>query len=468
MKGTYDTGTEKIFAMCASSPEVRQWLSDSLAHVFGQVPELGGIFCITASENLTNCFSHGLRQFCPRCSKRQGAEVIAEVIQTFRDGVRRSSPDAEVIAWDWDWGEDWARNGVNAATVIQRLPNDVALLSVSEWDQTINRGGFATKVGEYSLSVVGPGPRAIRNWERARRRGLVTLAKVQFNNTWEISAVPYIPVPQLVAENCENLLKQGVNGLMLSWTLGDYPSPNFEVAREYYFSHLPKAGQALRKVAVRRYGPEAAALVLDAWKAFSMAFEEYPMGGGDVVYHIPMQHGPANLLRVDPTGFKATMVLFPYDDYKSWIGRYPVEIVEKQFEKMANLWKPGLENFRKALTFVPPHQQASARKDLGIAETCYLHFQSVANQIRFYRMQLEMRLAKREGHTDIAAQLTQIAEKEIELAIRQYDIAKQDSRIAYKASNHYYYRPLDLIEKVLNCKHVIGQLGSDMEIIPPN
>jgi hypothetical protein len=462
IKGTHDTGEEGLYAMCTSSPEVRQWLSDGLAHAFRQVPELGGIFCITASENLTNCFSHGLAQFCPRCSKRQGAEVIAEVIQTFRDGVRRSSNDAEVIAWDWGWGGDWSQGGPDAAEVIQKLPKDVALLSVSEWNQAINRGGFAARVGEYSLSVVGPGPRATRHWEKARQRGLATLAKVQLNNTWEISAVPYIPVPNLVVEHCENLLKYGVNGLMLSWTLGGYPSPNLEVAKEYYFSPLPKSGQALRKVAVRRYGQEAAALALEAWKAFSEAFVEYPMEGGKLVYHIPTQHGPANPLRVDPTGYRAGMVLFPYDDYRTWVGDYPVEVVERQFQKMATLWEAGLGSFRKAMARVEPHRESIALKDLGIAETCYLHFRSVVNQIRFYRLRQDMESAEPQARSALGDQMAKIAEGEIELAVRQYAIAKRDSRIAYEASNHYYYRPLDLVEKVLNCRIVIDRLRSTL------
>ena len=46
------------FTLCTSTPEVRQWLTDSLTYVFKQVPGLGGVFTITASENLTNCYSH--------------------------------------------------------------------------------------------------------------------------------------------------------------------------------------------------------------------------------------------------------------------------------------------------------------------------------------------------------------------------------------------------------------------------
>ncbi|TAM83332.1 MAG: hypothetical protein EPN47_04265 [Acidobacteria bacterium] len=456
IKGTYDGRDPQYFAICTSAPEVREWLAGSLTHIFTHVPRLGGIFSTTASENLTNCYSHGQAQFCPRCSKRSGAQVVAEVIQTFRDGVRRGSRDAAVIAWDWGWGNDWVRNGADSAGVIERLPKDVALLSVSEWDQPVNRGGFHTKVGEYSISVVGPGPRALRNWRLARERGLTTLAKVQFNNTWEISAVPYIPVPNLIAQHCENLLKAGIQGLMVSWTVGGYPSPNFEAAQGFYSSPAPDAGEALRIVAERRYGKEAAPALLEAWTVFSKAFEEFPYGVA--IYTIPTQHGPANLLRFHPTGFKASMMLFPYDDYKTWVGPYPVEIVEEQFEKMTRMWEAGLDIFRRALPRVPPHKQTQTRRDLGIAETCYLHFQSVANQICFYRLRDEWERETVEDRSRITARMVNIAEAEIELAKRQYVIARHDSTIAYEASNHYYYRPLDLVEKVLNCREVIDML----------
>jgi hypothetical protein len=457
IKGTYDRSDPQFFAMCTSTTEVREWISETLEHIFSQVPKLGGVFSITASENLTNCYSHGRAQLCPRCSKRSGAEVVAEVIQTFRDGVRRSSREAAVIAWDWGWGgNDGVLNGPDTSGVIERLPKDTALLSVSEWDQPVDRGGFHTKVGEYSISVVGPGPRAVCNWHQARERGLTTLAKVQFNNTWEISAVPYIPVPNLIVRHCENLLNANVQGLMLSWTVGGYPSPNLRAAKQFYFSPASKADEALREVAEERYGKQATPGILDAWTVFSRAFEEFPYGVA--IYTIPTQHGPANPLRLHPTGFRAAMILFPYDDYEAWIGPYPVEIVEKQFEKMARMWETGVETFRKTLPRVPSHKEARARKDLGVAETCYLHFESVANQIRFYNLRARWQSSKPQDRAAIAARMIKTAEEEMQLARRQYAIVRRDSAIAYEASNQYYYRPLDLVEKVLNCQQVIEEL----------
>lgn len=457
-QGTHDPGNTDFFALCTSTLEVREWLHDSLAHLFSSAPGLGGIFCITASENLTNCYSHGHPEFCPRCSKRNGSEVIAEVIQTFRDGVRRSNATAEVIAWDWGWGKNWVPNSAEAEEAIPRLSKDIALLSVSEWAKPIDRGGHRTQVGEYSISAVGPGPRALRNWALARNHGMPAFAKVQWSATWEISAVPYIPVPNLILEHCENLLAAGVKGLMASWTVGGYPSPNFEVAKAFYFSPTPDRDRVLHEVAVELYGPAAAPGIVEAWKTFSRAFVEYPMEGGNIVYHIPVQHGPANLLRLHPTGYKAGMMLFPYDDYKDWVGSYPVEVVQKQFEKMADLWEPGIGTFRRVLEHVPPGKRPSAIKDLSVAETCYLHFKSVANQIHFYRLRGAYETARADARPTIAARMAKIAGGEIELATRQYTIARQNSEIAFEASNQYYYRPLDLVEKVLNCHYVIDAL----------
>ncbi len=46
-------------AVCTSAPGVRAALRDAVADLCRAVPDLGGFFTITASENLTNCWSHG-------------------------------------------------------------------------------------------------------------------------------------------------------------------------------------------------------------------------------------------------------------------------------------------------------------------------------------------------------------------------------------------------------------------------
>ncbi len=456
--GIRGSSSRGLYAMCTSTPEVRDWIRESLTHVVRRVPDIGGFFAITMSENHTNCFSHGggwgqkapHAGDCPRCTRRTGWEVIGELFETFRAGVREGGSSANVIAYDWAWGDDLS------SRLIPALPRDTGVLSISEWDLPVVRGGVSQKVGEYSISSVGPGPRALRNWDRARESGNPRLAKTQFNNTWEMSAVPFIPAMQLITRHCERLAKAGIDGVMASWTCGGYPSPNLAAAKEFYFEPRKPTDEILRATAARRYGRKAAPEAVEAWHQFSVAFEEFPYGVS--IYIIPVQHGPANLLRLAPTGHNPGMILFPHDRYKNWCGTYPPEVVRSQFQKMAEIWNRGLELFRKAMAKASPAKKVAAAADVAVAETCYHHFRSVANQVEFYMLRDKLASASGSERAATIARMKAIAADEIELARRQFPVARSNSTIAFEASNHYYYTPLDLVEKVLNCRDVIAQL----------
>jgi hypothetical protein len=446
-------------AMCTSDPQVRKWLSDALAHVFEHVPGLGGIFTITASENLTNCASHTNHQACPRCAKRAESDIVAEAVRAMEEGVHRSAPDAKVIAWDWGWGFAWNNNDEARAT-IAKLPKSVWLQSVSEWSLPIERGGVKATVGEYSISAIGPGPRATTHWADAKKHGLKTVAKVAFNNTWELSAVPYLPVLDLVAEHCERLAKANVDGMMLSWSLGGYPSLNLELASKLAARPTPTASEALDSLAQKHFGPKAAPHVRRAWTKFSRAFQEYPYDGG-VLYSAPQQMGPANLLYEQPTGYSATMVGFPYDDLTRWRGPYPPEVFARQFEKVAEGWAEGLAELEAAQALVPDELRHAAVADLRVADAAHAHFASVANQARFVIARDALVAARNDeeavGHRK---DLIAILDREIDLARRMFELSSADSRLGYEASNHYFYVPLDLVEKVINCGDLKARLNA--------
>jgi hypothetical protein len=96
--------------------------------------------------------------------------------------------------------------------------------------------------------------------------------------------------------------------------------------------------------------------------------------------------------------------------------------------------------------------------ELAIARTCHTHFESTANQIEFYLLRDEAPGASPEREKTIRGRLIEIAERERELARIQYSVARDESLIGYEASNHYYYTPVDLLEKILNCEQVIAAL----------
>lgn len=443
------------YAMCTSSPEVQNWIRDSLEFVFKNVPDLAGVFTISASENLTNCASHYQQANCPRCKDRSPAEIIAEANALVEEGVHRGNPNAKVIVWDWGWNDAWAPQA------IKKLPRSVYFMSVSEWSKPFERGGVQMDVGEYSISVVGPGPRASRHWDVAKKAGLKTIAKIAINNTWELSAVPNLAALDLVAEHCQNLLSRDVDGLMLSWTLGGYPSPNLALVDAFRKTPTPSKEEALDAAAKTFYGAEGAPFARQAWTQFSAAFQKFPYGG-NILYLAPQQYGPSNLLFAKPTGYAATMVGIPYDDVEGWCKPYPVDIAAQQFSQAAEGWKLGLDAIRKAAELAPAEKREEAQAQSRFAEAAQLHLATVANQIRFCALRNALLdptkpVSENERPAPVA-KMKEILQSEIEIAKRLFVLSRQDSNIGYEASNQYYYLPVDLMEKVVNCQYILDNL----------
>ncbi len=456
LAGVHEDG---FATLCTSQPVVRKWIADALAYVFSNVPGLAGISTITASENLTNCASHYHADQCPRCRTRTDTEIITELVATMEEGIHRANPGANVIVSDWGW----RRHG-DSVDIIQRLPKNVWFLSVSEWAKPIERGGIKNKVNEYSISAVGPGPRAARHWTAARECGLKTVAEVQFNNTCECASLSYLPVMDLIAEHIHNLEPFKLDGMFIGWTQGGYPSPNFEIARQMTLSQDPTSESVLDGLARDRYGSEGAPRARKAWSLMSEAFRQYPFDI-DVVYTAPVQIGPANPLYSFCTGYRATMWGFPYDDLEGWRGPYPPEVFAQQFDRVADAWQPGAEDLKAAVEMAPENRREAVKGDLRFAQAAGIIFKSTANQARFI-LAREV-LAKplwdslngqpAEVRQQQLAELKRCLKSEIELARQLFVIAHEDSRIGYEPTCQYFFLPLDLVEKVINCRWLLAQ-----------
>ena len=417
----------KQFALCTSHPEVLRWLRDSLTQVFSQVPGLGGIFTITMSENLTNCASLNGKAQCPRCKNRQTGDIVAEVNRTLIEGMVKGEPTAEALVWNWQWPKDEEEHIVNC------LPKrNCRLMAVSENDMPICRGGINVRVNDYSISVVGPGENALRMWGFARRRGIPPVAKVQAANSWELSSFPYLPTMDLVAQHAVNLASTGVNGVMLSWSLGGCPSPNLGVYRDLRMGEHA-VDPVLDRAATRLYGAANVMRVRKAWKAFSDGFTNYPFSTS-VIYNGPHQWGPANPLYLKKTGYWATMVGIPYDSLDGWRSKYPRETYAELIGKVADGFAEGCRLMEGVAT----------KKELDLFRAEQMHFASCRDQALFV-------MARDRG--DIV-EMKKLAQIEKERAKAYWPIVRADSRIGYESTNHYFFVPRDVLEKVLSCRVV--------------
>ena len=440
-----------IKSFCPSNPEVLNWLTRSLERVFSQVKGLGGIFTITASENFTNCTSrYKYYKRCPHCGSGSYAKLQAAINTAMERGVHKVAPEAEVIVWDWKWPDNECKE------IIENLPKNVRYMCVSEWGMPINRGGVKSKINEYSMSVVGPGERAIRNWGYAKAAGLKCMAKVQVNSTWEMSITPSIPVLDLVAQHAENLSKEGVDGVFLSWSLGGYPTENMKLFQS--FDKKSTANEAVEKLAREEYGEEVGKLVREAWRECSATYPEYPFNIS-AIYNGPHHVGPSNIFYTTPTNYDATMVGIPYDTYDRWRIIYPIDVWYGQMSKCAEGFEKGVSLLKKAYKIAKGDVKKRVWEQLNRTEAIRIHLQSSAEQGRFFEARnlylKEKDSAKKAEYKEV---MRKACEAEIKLIKDMMPVMSADSKIAYESSNHYFYIPSDLGEAYLSINYALRQI----------
>ena len=433
--------TDKGLAcLCVRTEPVQRYLREAVAYVVREAKGLGGIYTITASENQTNCMSHIKQKSyyklnCPHCAGHTRAENYALVNRLICEGARSADPNIDIIAYAWEWGDV-----AESCAVVDELPTDVAVMNVSETRMTKQIGDTETRVIDYSISVVGPGDFSKALWRHAAQSGHSCIAKVQLNNTWELSSVPYIPVPDKIYAHVKGLIETGsVDALMLSWTLGGYPSPMLKMpdilsARA---NDLPTPAEVYAQIFK---GADTKTLT-EVFRIFSDAFDHYPFCLQSA-YNGPQQSTPANLLYPAPSGFSATMVCYPYDDLELWRGIFPTESYVEQLEKMAKKWQEGFA----LLSTVDRSKNPYLCELFDVSEACLVHFCGMYNQCRFVQERSDLSRCKA------------ILQEEIELALRALRLVGKNATIGYESSNHYFYTAGNLMEKIVNCRYLLDRL----------
>ncbi len=415
-------------ALCFEQKETREYLYNAVKDLLLDVQGLGGIITITMSENLTHC-NYRPRTNCPVCKNIPPEKTAASVNNVIQRAIRDSGSDTELIAnlWGWspfmEWTEEQTLKGV------EMLDKDISVLCVSEYDLEVEKGGVKSRIIDYSISNPGPSEITKKTLKKAGEQGNKIYAKIQTNNSWECSAVPYLPVFDLLYEHLQNLSQIGVENYMLTWTLGGYPSPMLSMVASY--------AQDTEKFSLdnwyqEEYGDECK-LVKKAVRHFCKAFREYPFSI-DSLYFSPKTLGSANLWALEKQEKQSTMVCYAYDDYENWTRPYPVDIYLSQYEKLLAEWEKGLallqgdfcEKVRELSTF---------------AQGAFTHFKADYLQTKFAKLKRN----KAENREEIA----KLLREEKANAQTLLDLLYKDGRIGFEASNHYYYTDRNLVEKII-------------------
>ncbi|MCQ2378513.1 MAG: hypothetical protein MJ016_04775 [Victivallaceae bacterium] len=435
-------GPTQTLSFCPWAEGMLDALSGAIETLCREVPELGGFFTITMSENVTHClarecdqsFEGEMETHCPVCAKHSQPENVVAVMNSIRSGMKRAgADDMRLIAYTWAWLPEWDQK------ILEGLPPDVIIMSVSEANMETDVEGFKSRTCDYSISKVGPGDQAKRMWRNALAAGHDVAAKIQVNTSWEMGGVPAIPVPTLVEEHLQKLRAGGIKNFMLNWTVGGYPGGNLELLV-----------RSCREIAERDYG-DAAPQILQIWREFGEAFRKLPFNFYYTLYYSPINVGPANLLYPVKTGYHSGMVCgIPYDDIDLWCtdANYPHDVYERRFRILSEEWCAALEKLRALGKTLPPSSQAAFTDLWNRAEATYCSLRSTYCQIAFINLRDAGKLAETKP----------VITEEIELAQRLLAVVKADSRIGFEAANHYFYGENELREKIVACRDLLETL----------
>lgn len=450
MKGhEFSDGREGYASICTSSERGRQYLHDAVYKLCKSADGLGGFFLITRGENMTNCYSKAFDSTkinCPRCSEKEPYEVLAENYKIIIDAIKSANPDLRVISWPWGWFGAGFEQFSATEKCISLIPKESPIIAVSENEKDLCIGGVENIVRDYSMAHYGPSESTLRIWNTAKKYGHEIFAKVQVNTTWECSPVPSLPVYQFIINHLENLKKENITGIMLGWTLGGYPSANLKVASGSFFIDKKNKQKNHYETALRSIYQEDYDKVKEATDIFCEAFVNFPFQHA-ALYNGPHNAGPSNLLYGKPTGYKATMTCYCYDDLDGWRQNYPEEIYEDQYRKISETWEKGLELIKD--------MDISEFRD--VAFSGYALFKSSYNQVKFVRTRNEFLNGK--NREEAKAILCDIASQEKDIAKMVYRIMRRNPSIGYEAANHYYFNRTMLLEKLINCDYIVEQFG---------
>ncbi len=429
-------------SICLSVPEAQDYLRDSIRLLTENAPGIGAYVVTTASENHTNCYSHKAdgTTTCPRCAGKRRSDLFSLVIRLVSEGAHAADPDVHIIAATWAW----EKFGSSTHEVIEKLPEGVAVWAVSEQGVKRTYEDVTILVDDYSISIPGPGEEALSMWEKARLGGKKVAAKLQLGNSWELSAVPYIPVFGHFYTAIRRLLeKASPEFVQTTWTMGGFPSPVFRMLAEMTRKGSPVP--PYEEIVSRLFPNADKGALLSAFSALDEAFDEFPFSVSSM-YNGPQHMGPSLPLWREPTGWKVCMVGPVYDDIAGPSARFggPFGVYMRQYERLVEKWARGLSLLEKA--YEGRTVDATDQMLLECAEVSYMHFASARNHLRYI-----------EKRGDEDKQETLLREEEA-LAIREAELMGKNPTIGFEATNHYFFTRTDLFEKVLNCRYLLGEL----------
>jgi hypothetical protein len=464
IRGAHRPGDYGGQSLCTSTSIVREYIREMMRELFRAVPNLGGVINIFNGERATTCWlNEEYVQTCPRCRLRTQAEVLSEDLNCFMEGIRQANPDAKLLAWGY---------GIRVADIaqfMQRLNKDVAWLDNFDHGTVKFVNGKRVEINEYSLSTVGPS-KAFENVaaEQVEAKRSV-YAKIQTGTTYELSSVPYIPLPSVIYDKVAIMHALRIRGSMMTWIIGGYPSTMLKMAGEASFAPLRPREELLERLAAADWGPQNAKVVREVWEHFAETFHLY-LSAVPVFYYGPITRCPSYHLHLEKEpdlalpynwGLTRQRQRQPYEDgVTRWTGPFTSDDFIQSFRDMAARWREGLDRLRP---LIHSSNAGELQRQYTVAAAVAVQLGSAANVIEFYTLRDQLLTARKEDELALVRRMRADVLDDIKLANEMHNYVDADSAIGFESEIYgYSYSPALLREKIMH-DSVVSQILTQWE-----
>lgn len=457
-------GELEMISLCTSVPKVKQWIRDASSVLAKELPELGGVILITASEYPGHCYSHRRKANpsrwspliqCPRCREREPWEVAAELVNLVHSGIRRHSAQMEVIAWNWGWTSYVPSP---CRPLLEKLPKDVILMAGFE------RGGYMDlaerphqKIDEYSLTYDGPSPLCKEVLETAKALGLKRMVKLQLGTTHELASVVNLPLMQSIFHKALWLRENPDVSYLGCWNFGNMFSANTCGFNCFLHEDHPAQEKAALQKFAESYFPSCdSELLIRAWKTFGKAMKHIP-------FAIPFLY---NGVHSHALSYKEIYCMGPLkrtyagcsylpmadrgDDLarslnnNDW-GYSPDEVIHA-LGKLGAIWECGTDLMRDAL-----ESCKDDKKELGNAIICGCLWKSTEHAYRAYRL-------RQNWESEKIGEMRHIIFAELENIRFALPWVEKDDRQGYHGEAHCrFFDPASIREKAVLLEKMLAE-----------
>ncbi|MBO7165969.1 MAG: hypothetical protein J6V88_00405, partial [Kiritimatiellae bacterium] len=369
-------------------------------------------------------------------------------LNAVKNAISAKAPNQELVFWTYNWG--WAPRE-DRLKLIDALPKDVTLMATFEmFERRIKRNGIDTPTADYTISFAGPGKYFVSEAERAKERGLKLYTQANASGlTWDFGVVPFQAVPFQWNKRWKALSsaneKWGLTGIMENHHFGWWPSFIAELEKEAYIEGGIPFDDHVKMIASRDYGEENVDEVIEIWKSWSEAAEDY----------VPTDCNQYGTFRIGPAypftfgKETATKAEFPAKRYASnSIGicrldylkegyvpqltpeRMDNEYFEKEIELLipaAKKYEDGREKFLKMAKTLKGRQAKAAEEMANLAGYFSACYKTAINVKRGA-------IACRNGNEK---ELLNAARAEYKNAKEALKYVEYDSRLGWEASMEY-------------------------------